>query len=72
MMVEQFPQVNLEATARSDRKPRYWFSMPNAVKIICTPLTGDFDYGTIDSPSALNDDFGTIDAPLLDIDFGTF
>lgn len=72
MMTEQFPQTNAEQNSRNDRKRRYWFSMPNAVKVICTPLTGDFDYGTIDSPSALNDDFGTIDAPLLDIDFGTF
>lgn len=72
MMTEQFPQTNAEQSDRNDRKRRYWFSMPNAVKVICTPFTADTDYGSFAAPSALYDDYGTFEAPTNNFDYGTF
>jgi hypothetical protein len=71
-MTEYFPQSNAESNSRDTRKRRYWFSMPNAVRVICTPFTADTDYGSFAAPSALYDDYGTFEAPTNTFDFGTF
>lgn len=74
MMCEQFVQIQTGPDSAQYPEPvrRYWFSMPNAVRVICTPLVGDYNYGSFAVPAALYDDAGTFDAPTWTFDFGTF
>ena len=74
MMCEQFVQIQSDPDSQQASSPnrRYWFVMPNAVRVICTPLVGDYNYGSFAVPAALYDDAGTFDAPTWTFDFGTF
>lgn len=52
---------------------RYWFAMPNSVKVSCdTPFAPSGDYGTFDAPTAIYGEYGTFDAPEGSADYGVF
>lgn len=73
MMCEQFNTIPTDLVPANNMPVRrYWFAMPNAVRVICTPLVGDYDYGSFAVPAALYDDAGTFDAPTWTFDFGTY
>ena len=73
MMCQHFPAVHNSGVGRTAAYPRYWFSIPNAVKVECaTPFTGDTDYGFILAPTDLVGEYGTFDAEEGDTDYGGF
>jgi hypothetical protein len=71
LAVEQFCPASSSIAQPSYR---VWFSLPNAVKVVCTspnPLTGD-DYGSFASPAPIYTDYGTFEAPQNSKDYGLF